>query len=422
MSLVQSHKPLGGATKSPFMTLLDTPKLSRRQLAATLAGISIIGPFSTDTYLPSLFDIGRALHASPIVVQQTLTAYIVPFAIMTLWHGAVSDALGRKRVILISMAIFALASIGCAMAWDIGSLMFFRAIQGMTAGAGMVVGRAMVRDLFDGAEAQKFMSQMALVFALGPAIGPVIGGWLDALWGWRSVFMFLALLSGGLMLWAWKTLPETLPKEKRIPFHPLTMLHNYQEVFSSKVFLLLSLALTLGFCSAYIYIISAPAFLGTMLHIANTHYVYMFGPMTVSMVSGSLLSGYLASRMKRWQILFLAGSIIVGVAVANVVFHSFFPPTLPWSLVPVVLYFLGSSLAMPILTLMALDLFPDKRGTASSCQSFAQSIGNAIATAVIAPLLWGSALHMAWGMAIMLAMALVAFLMHWALRPKTLPA
>ena len=106
-----------------------------------LAALSAIGPFSTDAYLPSFHEIGRAFGAPPLLVQQTLTAYMVPFAAMTLWQGAISDALGRRRVVLAMLSAFALASLGCMLAWRIEALVLFRAVQGMTAGAGMVIGR-----------------------------------------------------------------------------------------------------------------------------------------------------------------------------------------------------------------------------------------------------------------------------------------
>ena len=116
-----------------------------------LAALSAVGPFSIDAYLPSMPEIGRVFHASPLLVQQTLTAYMATFALMTLWHGAISDTLGRRRVTLTILALFDLASAGCALSWSIESLLVFRALQGMTAGAGMVVGRAIVRDVLDGA-------------------------------------------------------------------------------------------------------------------------------------------------------------------------------------------------------------------------------------------------------------------------------
>jgi DHA1 family bicyclomycin/chloramphenicol resistance-like MFS transporter len=127
------------------------PAAAPRGMICLLAALAALGPFSIDTYLPSFHDIGTSLGATPLQVQQTLSAYLLPFALMTLWHGAISDALGRRRVILTTVALFALASAGCMFATRIEHLWLLRALQGMTAGAGMVVCRAIVRDLYDGA-------------------------------------------------------------------------------------------------------------------------------------------------------------------------------------------------------------------------------------------------------------------------------
>lgn len=150
---------------------------STRGIATLLASLSALGPFSIDTYLPSFHEIGEKLQATPLEVQQTLSAYLFSFALMTLWHGAISDRFGRRKVILVAVGLFAVASAGCMLATRIEQLWFWRAMQGVTAGAGIVISRAIVRDLFDGAEAQRLMSQITMMFALAPAVAPVIGGW-----------------------------------------------------------------------------------------------------------------------------------------------------------------------------------------------------------------------------------------------------
>ena len=162
--------------------------------------MSALGPFSIDTYLPSFHDIAEKLGATPIQVQQTLSAYLAAFALMTLWHGALADRFGRRRVVLLALALFAIASGGCAFATRIEHLWFWRAMQGVTAGAGIVISRAIVRDLYDGPPAQRLMSQITMMFALAPAIAPVIGGWLQTLFGWRSIFAFLVLSTAALWL------------------------------------------------------------------------------------------------------------------------------------------------------------------------------------------------------------------------------
>ncbi|MEO8411617.1 MAG: MFS transporter, partial [Propionivibrio sp.] len=218
-----------------------------RGIALLLAALAALGPFSIDTYLPSFQDIGASLQATPIEVQQTLTAYMLPFAIMALWHGAISDALGRRRVILVSLVLFGLASIGCIFATRIEHLIVLRALQGITAGAGIVISRAIVRDLFDGPQAQKLMANISMMFAIAPAVAPVIGGRLQVWFGWRSVFVFMALMSLLLLIICWRKLPETLPPERRQSLRPAYLGCTYFKVLTSPLFLLACGGLALNF-------------------------------------------------------------------------------------------------------------------------------------------------------------------------------
>ena len=396
-----------------------------RGLAAMLAALSAVGPFSIDAYLPSMPEIGRTFNASPMLVQQTLTAYMAPFALMALWHGAFSDALGRRRVTLAALALFFLASVGCALAWNIESLLFFRTMQGMMAGAGMVIGRAIVRDVLDGAEAQRLMSQITLVFAVAPAVAPVLGGWLHVWFGWRAVFAFLVLFTGGVWLVCWRSLPETLPRERRQPMNPGFLLHSYWRVLQSAPFVALTFAVTFNFAAVFLYIVSAPVFLIRHLHVSETGFLWLFGPSTLGIVTGAWLSGRAAGRITRRQTVGWAYGIMVTAVVGNLLLNLLVPPGLPWSVLPIFVYFSGSALAMPSLTLMALDLFPEQRGLAASCQSFVQTTGNAVATAVVAPLVWASTLTLAAGQAVMLAVGLAAFLLYLRMagfRPATVDA
>ena len=147
-----------------------------RAMALLLAALSMIGPFSIDTYLPSFPEIATDLGASPLEVQQTLTFYLGPFALMMLWHGALSDALGRRPVILVGLAVYTLASLGCVFVTSIEQLWLLRVLQGISAGVGLTIGRAVIRDLYDGAAAQRLMGHVGMVFALAPALAPIIGG------------------------------------------------------------------------------------------------------------------------------------------------------------------------------------------------------------------------------------------------------
>ena len=390
------------------------PKTVSRGIAFLLATLTALGPFSIDTYLPSFPDIGANLHATPIEVQQTLTAYLLPFAVMALWHGAISDALGRRRVILVTLALFGLSLFGCLFATRIEHLWLLRALQGMSAGAGIVIGRAIVRDLFDGPAAQRLMSHITMMFALAPAIAPVIGGRLQSWFGWRSVFAFLVILT--LMLWlaCWRWLPETLPPERRQTLHPEYLAKTYWKVLTSPPFLFACAAVAFNFAGFFIYIMSAPVFLIQHLGVTETGFFWLFGPAMAGLLCGSWLSGRLAGKLSMEQAV-MFGYCVMGIAaLGNIGVNLWFPPALPWSILPVFVYTFGMSLSMPCLTLMAIDPFPKQRGLAASCQMFMQSGANGLVAGVLAPLLWGSTLTMAFGMgALMLLGAASAGLHHW---------
>ena len=391
-----------------------------RILAPLLAALAAIGPFSIDTYLPAFPAIGRDLGASQIEVQQTLTAYLVPFGFMILWHGAFSDALGRRRVILVTLFLFALSSLVCAFATGIEMLWLGRALQGMCAGSGMVVGRAVIRDvLHDGPAAQRLMSTVAVMFGLAPAIAPVIGGWIFAALGWRAVFGFLVLFGGALFALCYFFMPETLPPQKRQSLHPAWLAKSYLGVFSHGDFLLLSGALAFNFSAFFIYVLSAPVFLMQHLRLSPQEFGWMFIPGVVGMMSGSFTSGRLAGKLSQRRTIAVGYGVMGAAAALNVAINLALPPGLPQSVLPIVVYNFGMALAMPSLTLLVLDLLPSQRGLISSCQGFVQTSTNSIAASIIAPLLWGSTLTLALGMAGLLAVGLIAFGAHLWDRRRT---
>src|SRR4026209_510244 len=147
-------------------SIAATPLVIPRSLPLLIAALSMIGPFAIDTYLPSFREMETSLGATALEIQQSLTAYLIPFALMSLWHGSISDALGRRRGILVALVALALASIGCAVSPSIHVLWIFRALQGLASGAGLVVGRAVIRDVYEGHHAQRVMAQVTVIFTI----------------------------------------------------------------------------------------------------------------------------------------------------------------------------------------------------------------------------------------------------------------
>lgn len=385
--------------------IINTP----RGLAILLAALVAIGPLSVDTYLPSFIDIVDSLQATPLQVQQTLTAYLLTATLMTLFHGAISDAVGRRRLLLITVIIYALASLGCMLAKNVETLWLFRALQGMTAGAGIIVGRAIVRDLYQGPDGQRLVSQIMMIFAIAPVIAPFLGGWLQSWFGWRAVFAFLLLFSALLAVICWVYLPETLPTFQRRSLRPRDLVKRYRQVFTSRPFLLICSALALNFAGFFLYVVSAPVFLMRHLQLPSTSFLWLFGPAMSGLLIGSWLAGKLAD-LPAVRTIVLGYAVMTLAVLANLLINLLMAPGLPWSVLPLFGFTLGMALQMPCLTLMALDLFPEQRGLAASCQMFIQSAGNTLVAGILAPLLDGSTLQLAFGMAaLMLLGALAAF-------------
>ncbi len=196
--------------------------------AAMLGALAMLGPFAVDTYLPAFGGMQKALSASPIEMQQTLSAYLLSFGCMFLFLGAISDSLGRKPVIVVSLVLFVFSSVGAALAESVQALILWRVLQGMTTGAGIVVGRAMIRDLYNEEDAQRLMSMVTLFFSLAPVVAPIVGGLLFEAFGWQSIFWFLAAVGVVLVVAGARRLPETLAEEHRHPFHPGALLQGYR--------------------------------------------------------------------------------------------------------------------------------------------------------------------------------------------------
>lgn len=372
--------------------------IGQGSISVLLAGLAMLGPFSIDTYLPAFPAIGRSLDATPIQVQQTLTAYLGMFAFMILWHGSISDTLGRRRVILVGTAAYLVASLVCAFAWRIEMLWFGRALQGMVGGVGFVVGRAVIRDLYDGPRAQRMMAHVAVIFAIAPAVAPVIGGQLLRAFDWHGVFFFLALVAAVLFAAAWRYLPETLPRESRLPFAPQPLWRGYRDIFGSGQFVCLSLALSTNFAGFFVYVLSSPVFLIRHLGLAPDAFAWMFIPMVGGMMLGSLLNGRLAGRLSPRRTIAAGYGVMAAGAALNIATNLSMPPMLPWAILPLFVYMVGLALTMPCLQLLAMDLFPARHGMASSCQGLVQSGLNAWVAGLVAPLLWGSTMTLALGM------------------------
>lgn len=384
-----------------------TKRVSMVPLAAVLAALAMIGPFAIDTYLPSFPAMQADFGVSTVQMQQTLSVYLIVFAVMMLFHGTLSDSFGRRPVILANIAVFTLASAGCALAASFEQLLFFRALQGASAGAGIVVGRAIIRDTFEGHAAQRLMSLVTMIFGLAPAVAPVVGAWLQDAFGWRAVFVFLVAYGFIVFLACCLRLSESLPPADRQPFRLAVLARNYWTLGRSLPLFLISSAVAFNFSGFFLYILSAPAFVYDILGLTAAEFPWLFVPGIVGVMTGAWASGRLAGRVSPRTTVRFAYAIIFGAAAFNVAYSAYADPALPWSVLPVLVYTAGMALAMPSLTLLALDLFPSNRGLTASLLGFAHSLVSGITAGVISPLLSHDDLTLALGMA---GLALVGWL------------
>lgn len=379
----------------------QTSRRFRWTFAAMLASLSALGPLSIDAYLPAFAGIQASLNATPVQIQQTLSAYLFAFGIMFLFHGALSDSFGRRPVIMVALVVYALASVGGALADSASALIGWRVVQGLSVGAGMVVGRAMIRDLFGPEDAQRLMSLVTLFFGLASAIAPVIGGWLFMGLGWRSVFWFLAAVGALLVAVGWRFLPETLAPDRRQSFHPMALMSGYREVGINLRFLMLSLAVGFNFNAFFLYIVSAPVFLGEHLKLGPDQYAWLFFPCIAGIMVGAQISGRSAGRHTAATTVQRAYGFMAFAAIANLAYNFAAVPTIPWAVIPIAIYGIGFAMAMPSISLITLDLFPTRRGMAASLQGFVSGMVNVLVSGVIAPLLWDHTRWLAVGMLVL---------------------
>lgn len=394
-------------------------------LTLVLGGLAMLGPFATDTYLPSFPSIAAHYGVGDVAVQQTLSIYLFGYAVMNLFYGPLSDALGRRPVILASLLLFTLASIGAALSPSLNWLLVFRLLQGISAGAGMVVGQAIVRDLLNGAPAQRMMSHIMMVFGVAPAIAPIIGGHLNVYLGWQANFSLLCviglLLIGLTLLW----LPESLPRSERHTLHPTRLLHSYRHALTFRPYMLGVLSAGFAFSGFALYISSAAHFVMDVLHLPETAFGWLFVPMIGGMVVGSGLGGRLAHRLPAHTLLALGMGLMTLAALANLGYCALYPATVPWAVLPIFVYTFGVALVMPVLSVAAQGLLPTMRGLAASVQNFVQMLIFALISGFVAPVLFGSALHLAAGLVVGVALSVGfgwAFFASQTTAPQPCPA
>jgi DHA1 family bicyclomycin/chloramphenicol resistance-like MFS transporter len=397
---------------SPPAPSSDAPRQpGSRRLALILGGLAMIGPFSIDTIFPAFPQIGAQFGADKVQMQQTISAYLLAYALMSLIHGPLSDAIGRKRVILGGLAVFGVASVGCALATSLPMLLAFRVLQGMSAGVGLIVGRTVIRDLFQGDYAQRLMSQVSMIFGIAPALAPILGGWILGWERWPAIFWFLVLFAVAMWIAVAVALPETHPPEARFRPAPKQLLRSHVYILLNRRFQRFAAAGAFNFAALFLYIASAPAFVLEHLRLGQNQFGWFFVPTITGMVIGSFLSGRAAGRVGGTRLAGTGFAICGFAGLLNIAYNLWMPvPSIPLAIVPMAINALGISLVFPILTLAILDMYPRQRGAASSLQAFTSLIVQSAVAGLISPMLSHQTMWLALGAA---GFTLAGFLLWW---------
>ncbi|AKO64327.1 multidrug transporter CflA [Methylophilales bacterium MBRSG12] len=371
-----------------------------------LASLTALAPFAIDTYLPAFEVMEDDLATNSNFIQQTLTFYLVPYTIMTIFHGAISDSIGRIKTIKYGMSLFILGSIGCVFATSIEILWISRLIQGVGAGAGNVVARAMVRDLYSGATAQKVMATVQIIFGIAPAIAPMVGGLLLGI-SWQAIFIFLIIYSVLITIFSVNFLPETISKQNRLPFNFESVLSRYKDLLIDKNYIFLILSVSFNFSAFFLYVLSSPIFLMQHLNLSSSQFGYLFIPTVTGMILGSFISKKTAGIISPAKMLKIAYLWMLLITSINLIFCLFFPSIIFINIGLIALYNIGMAAAMPLISIKALDCFPKARGTAASGQAFSQMLVSSVVAGLVIPIIWGSLATLAIGMLVIFSLGLI---------------
>ena len=373
------------------MSLFLNPKV------ITLAALTSVAPFAIDTYLPAFHILSEDLLASPEAIQQSLTFYLLPYTITLLFHGPISDGIGRIKTLQWGLLLFFFASLGCALSTTVESLWFFRALQGIGGGAGSVVARAMVRDLYKGAEAQRVMATVQILFGIAPAIAPMIGGLLLG-FHWQGIFIFLALYAAVAIFMGSKILPETMKKNMLVPISLSSIITRYKLLLTNKEYVLLILSLSANFSAFFIYVLASPIFLIDHLGFTTQQFGYLFIPTVTGMLIGSFIAKKTAGIIKSSSVLKFGYYFMFFISLSNLLFCSLMPDNAFFNIGFIAFYNIGMASVMPIIALAALDCFPKIRGTAASGQAFTQMLFASVVAGFLVPILWFSTFGLSLGL------------------------
>ncbi|MBT6512821.1 MAG: multidrug effflux MFS transporter [Alphaproteobacteria bacterium] len=384
-------------------------------VCVVITGLIALAPMSTDIAIPALPAIGRALEATPGQVGMIVGLFALGVGLMQLVYGPLSDRFGRRPVLMAALVLYIASTIGIVLATSIEMLITLRVFQAAGACAGTVLGRAVVRDMFERDQSGRVLGYVMTAMTLVPGFGPIIGGELLVAFGWRSVFLLILGVGIVISFAAWRLLPETLDETKRQPAHVATILRHFGAMLRNRVFLGFTIALCASFIGLFGYIAGAGYTYVEVFKVAENH----VGWLILLAVAGYITGGFTGSRCQRrfglerivltGMVLNVAGGMAMLICLV-VGLHNMWAVALPAAIV-----FAGCGAALPQATAGALGPFPHVAGTASSLVGVLQMMTGAAAAASIGYAYDGSHGPMVIAMASGPLVGLVLYV--WLIRP-----
>jgi len=375
----------------------------------TLAAVVALGPLSTDMYLPTLPGLTQVFDTSIERVQVTLSVFLFGFAVAQLVYGPLADRFGRKPILLAGLALFTVASYGCAQSTTIEQLILFRFLQALGACSGPVIGRTMVRDIHGPVNSARVLSMMGTIMALAPAIAPIIGGYMVIWFKWSSTFIFLTSYGVAALLLILFKVPESLLPENRSSLNPKVILGNYGALLKHRVYLGYTLSCSFIYAGLFSFLSGSSFVLIDYFEVQAQHYGLFFAMAVIGYMIGTQIAQRIGSRigintmLKRGAMLGAASGVAMLIP-ALLGLHNL------WLTISTqVLFMMAVGIVMPQAMAGALAPFPTIAGTASSLLGFTQSLIAASAGLLVGHYHSGTPTTMALSIAAMGVLSLLSF-------------
>jgi DHA1 family bicyclomycin/chloramphenicol resistance-like MFS transporter len=368
-------------------------------LALVLGLVSAVGPFAIDMYLPALPTIGHALGASASAVQATLIVFFLALGTGQVIYGPLSDMFGRKGPLYFGLALFVAGSIGCALAPDMPTLIGLRFVQGLGACAGMVIPRAIVRDLHTGTEAARLMSLLMLVFSVSPILAPLSGSLLIEAFGWRAVFWAVAVTGVCSALLLYTSLPETRPPADRVGSSVRGALQAYGLLLRDTRFLGLTLIGGFGIASFFAYLANSSFVLINHYGLSPRQYSVAFAANAASFIGVSQLTARLGARFGLAAMMKVAVTAYAAIMAAALGLQLAGVDSLPLLLVLLFIGYGALGLVMPSTVVMSMEEHGAIAGTAAALGGTLHFVAGILVMGILSAFASGAPLPMLWGIA-----------------------